>query len=203
MDTGAFHYRSWIETLPGYGIPFSPQDFVKIFGRKNEDFIPLLAGRDLSQALVAEIGERKEEAFRALVRAGVALLPGVAEWLERFSRWGLAQAVASSAPKENVDTLLEVAGIRTSFQVIVSADGLPGKPDPAIFLKAAAMLGIQPEDCLVLEDATAGVEAAGRARMGCIAVATTNPAEALQAADLVVERLSDLTPETFLEIATV
>jgi beta-phosphoglucomutase-like phosphatase (HAD superfamily) len=78
------------------------------------------------------------------------------------------------------------------FNSIVSGYDIPGKPDPAVFLKAARQLNIKPENCIVIEDAVAGVEGAKNAGMNCIAVTTTNKAEALSKADLVLDSLAEL-----------
>jgi len=82
--------------------------------------------------------------------------------------------------------------LRDYFDTLVSGVDLPGKPEPALFLKVATMIDVPPVHCVVMEDAVAGVEAAKQAGMACVAVTTTNPAEALRAADIVVERLDAL-----------
>ena len=197
FDTGEVHYQSWCETLPEYGIPFNRETFKRIFGMKNDEIVPRLAAGPLSPALVTEIGDRKEAVFREMIHGSVELLPGTRQWLERFNGWGLQQAVASSAPRANVDALLEETRIGSFFSAVISVDGLPGKPDPAIFLTAAASLGVHPEQCLVIEDAVAGIEAARRAGMRCIALTTSNPAGMLNKADLVLDRLEDFSPEMF------
>ena len=79
---------------------------------------------------------------------------------------------------------------------------MPGKPDPTLFLEVARRLGILPESCVVVEDAVAGVEAAKRAGMKCIAVTTTNEAKALSAADIVVDRLDALPTDAFRRLVT-
>jgi beta-phosphoglucomutase-like phosphatase (HAD superfamily) len=88
-------------------------------------------------------------------------------------------------------------GLRAYFEAIVSGFDLPGKPDPTLFPKVAHLIDVPPERCIVVEDAVAGVEAARRAGMKCIAVTTTNPAHALEAADIVVERLDALPTDAF------
>jgi beta-phosphoglucomutase-like phosphatase (HAD superfamily) len=108
--------------------------------------------------------------------------------------------VASSAPPANIDALVGELGLATNFDVIVSGSELPGKPEPQLFLKVAHLLDVPAERCVVVEDAVAGVEAARRAGMRCIAVTTTNPAQALQAADLVVDSLVDLEGDAFQEL---
>lgn len=197
VDTGEFHYRSWSQILPQYGIPFDRDRFQATFGMNNAGVIATLSGETPTQARVAEIGGRKEALFREIIRGQVQPLPGVLDWLERLQAWGFRQAMASSAPPANIDALVGELGLRPYFQAIISGAALPSKPDPTVFLQAAAAIDVAPEQCLVFEDAVAGVGAARRAGMRCIAVTTTNPAPALEDADLVVDRLDGLTQEAF------
>jgi HAD superfamily hydrolase (TIGR01509 family) len=197
VDTGEFHFQSWAEVLAAYDIPFSREFFGDTFGMNNKGILSLLLGEKLTPELLAEIGDRKEEQFRRAVRGRVRPLPGVLDWLERLQGAGFRQGLASSAPKANIDTLVDGLGIRGYFAAIESGVNLPGKPEPILFLKVAGLLGVSPERCVVVEDAVAGVEAARRAGMKCIAVTTTNPAEALAAADVIVGRLDALPMDTF------
>lgn len=100
--------------------------------------------------------------------------------------------MASSAPPENVEDLVDVLGIRDYFDALVTPGDLPGKPDPAVFLKASQQLNVPAMNCIVIEDSIPGVEAARSAGMHCIAVTTTNPPEALTRADIVVETMEQL-----------
>jgi len=125
----------------------------------------------------------------------------VADWLRRFDRLGLKQAIASSAPQENIDALLDELGVRRWFAAVVSGATLRGKPDPAVFLLAASLLQVEPGACLVIEDAVAGVEAAKRAGMRCLAVLTTNPPQKLARADGIVQDLAHFSEEALLALS--
>jgi beta-phosphoglucomutase family hydrolase len=197
VSTGEFHFQAWSKTLAEYDVPFTREEFRATFGMNNARILEVLLEGSPAPELVEEISERKEVLFRQSVKGQARLLPGVREWLDRCAAWGIKQAIASSAPPANIDVLVDELGIRTYFAAIVSGDELPGKPDPAVFLKAAQAIGVAPERCVVVEDAVAGVEAAGRGGMKCIAVTTTNPAEVLKAADIVVRSLDELAPEEF------
>jgi beta-phosphoglucomutase family hydrolase len=197
VDTGEFHYQSWAAILSDYGIEFSRGFFRETFGMNNRGILLLLLGEKLTPELLAEIGERKEQWFRDAVRGQARPLPGVLDWLQRLRETGFRQAVASSAPPANINTLMDELGLRDYFDVLISGVDMPGKPDPTLFLKVARLLEVLPEHCVVVEDAVAGVEAAKRAGMKCIALTTTNPAEALAAADVVVERLDALPADAF------
>jgi beta-phosphoglucomutase len=195
VDTGEFHYISWRDTLPAYGIPFSRDLFRKSFGMNNEGVLTFLMGHKPEPELLIEIDNLKESAFRLAIHGHAQLLPGVPEWLEFLQHAGVPMAVGSSAPIANVDALVDETGIRPYFKALISANGKPSKPDPWVFLHAAQQIGVPPEVCWVVEDAISGVEAAHRAMMRCIAVTTTNTADALCAAEIVVDRLDQLSPE--------
>ncbi len=197
VDTGEFHYQSWSTVLSDYGFPFSRGFFRDTFGMNNRGILSRLLGEKLTPELLAEIGERKEQLFRETVRGQARPLPGVLDWLQRLRDKGFRQGVASSAPQANIRTLVDGLGLGGYFDVLASGVDLPGKPDPALFFEVARLLHVRPERCIVVEDAVAGVEAAKRAGMMCVAVTTTNPAEALQAADVVVERLDALSAPAF------
>lgn len=203
VDTGEAHYQTWAKTLAEIGIPFSREQFRLSFGMNNAGLLTSLSGIDsrlgkpLTEDFITEISELKERLFRQEMRGKVQLFPGAREWLERLSQQGCRQAIASSAPQENVDALVDGLGIRAFFQALLSAGKMPGKPDPAVFLLAAEVLGAAPQRCVVVEDAVSGVEAARRAGMKCLAVTNTNPAEALAGADVIVNSLLELPEEAF------
>jgi beta-phosphoglucomutase len=145
-------------------------------------------------AEAAYVDRAKEECYREHIEHdGIAFLPGVAEWIQRFQAAGWKQAVASSAPPENVAAIAHALHLHDTFGALIcGADVERGKPDPDIFLAAAQRLNVEPHNCLVIEDAANGVEAAHRAGMKAIGVLNTQPQ--LQA-DLVIKSLQDLTWE--------
>ena len=200
LDTGEFHFQSWRSVLSAYGIPFSRKTFRDTFGMNNVGILSILLGDELTPELLADISQEKERRFREAVRGHAQPLPGVLDWLERLQAAGIRQGIASSAPQANIDTLVDEIGLRAYFDAIVSGVDLPGKPEPDLFLKAARLLDVSPARCVVVEDAVAGVEAAVRAGMKCIAVTTTNPADRLSAADIVVDRLDALPEDSFVSL---
>jgi HAD superfamily hydrolase (TIGR01509 family) len=191
VDTSQLHFETWERVLNQHGIPFDRQKFHLIYGLKNRDLLPLLASRPVEPDWIEWIANQKEMAFRQSL-SNLQPLPGVVDWLQRFKVWGWKQAVASSAPPENVEDLVDVLCIRDYFDALVTPGDLPGKPDPAVFLKASRQLEIPADDCIVIEDSIPGIEAAIAAGMRCIAVTTTNPPEALTRADIIVETMQQL-----------
>jgi HAD superfamily hydrolase (TIGR01509 family) len=195
VDTGEFHYQAWSETLKNNGIPLTRESFKVTFGMNNTGVLTTLLGSPPAPEFLARIEEEKERRFRESIRGRVQALPGVQLWLERFKAAAIPQAIASSAPQANIDAIVDELGFRSYFTALVSGGNMPGKPDPAVFLEAARLIDIPAERNVVIEDAVAGVEAARRAGMKCVAVTTTNPREALTSAHLVVDRLDDLSWE--------
>jgi len=191
-DTSQLHFKTWERVLIEQGISFDRQKFHMIYGLKNHDLLPLLAGKPLDPSWMDWISDQKELTYRQML-PGLLPLPGVKSWLLRFKSWGWKQAVASSAPPKNVEALVEILNIRDFFDALVTPGDLPGKPDPAVFLKASRQLDIPARSCIVIEDSIPGIKAARKAGMRIIAVTTTNPPEALTQADIVVETLDQLT----------
>ena len=202
VDTGDFHFQSWKETFQELDIPFDEGDFRKTFGMNNTGILEWILGRKPEPDEVTQISEKKESLFRELVKGRAEPLPGVRSWLKQFQTWGIKQAITSSAPPENIEVLVAELKIDGYFDAIVSGFDLPGKPNPDVFLKAADTLQVLPENCIVIEDAIAGVEGAKRAGMRCIAVTTTNPASVLEKADYVVEHLGKMSEEEFLSVGS-
>jgi HAD superfamily hydrolase (TIGR01509 family) len=168
--------------------------FKKGFGRKNEFIIPQILGWAEDEAEVRRLSLRKEALYRDIVREkGLEPLPGVTAWLERLAAVEVPCVIGSSTHRENIEVSLDVLGLRPFFREIVSAEDVShGKPDPEVFPKAAGKIRMPPERCVVFEDAHVGIEAAHRAGMRVIAVATTNRLEDLGKADVAVRRLDEL-----------
>jgi beta-phosphoglucomutase len=198
VDTAELHFRAWVELAAAIKKPFTRADFAATFGRRNPEIIRALFDKTADDRTVADLGERKEQIYRAATRReGVSLLPGVRELIDGIKALGWPQAVGSSAPRANLDLILTVTGTAADFAAVVaSEDTTRGKPDPQVFQVAAARLGVPPERCVVFEDAVAGVEAAKAAGMKCIAVRFVghHSADALRAAgaDRVVESLAEI-----------
>jgi beta-phosphoglucomutase len=201
VDTAELHFRAWLELAAAIDKPFTRADFAATFGRRNPEIIRALFDPHADERAVADLGERKEQIYRAAAtQAGIALLPGVRELLDGIKTLGWRQAVGSSAPRANLDLILAVTRTAADFTAVVSAeDTTRGKPDPQVFLVAAQKLGVPPERCVVFEDAVAGVEAAKAAGMKCVAVRFVghHSDEALRAAgaDRVVESLTTISAE--------
>jgi beta-phosphoglucomutase family hydrolase len=202
IDSGQLHAQSWRRLAAEIGKEITPDSFIRGFGMKSARIIADIHGWATEPGEIARLENRKEALYRKIVgQSEIAPLPGVVEWLERLRAAGVACAVASSTHRENIDAVLDRIGLKHAFAEIVSAEDVKhGKPNPEVFLKAAKRLGIRAERCVVFEDAHVGIQAAHAAGMKVVAVSSTHPAEKLQAADLVVRRLDEL---SIAQIATI
>ena len=142
-----------------------------------------------------ELGARKEELYRAGVRGRVPAKTGAVELVKYYHQGGYQLAIGSSTPRANIDLALGELGIADLFDVMVSSEDVSiGKPGPAVFLAAAERLEVSPADCLVIEDAPAGVQAGKAAGMAVVALAGSHAAAKLHQADRVISCLSELIP---------
>jgi HAD superfamily hydrolase (TIGR01509 family) len=132
----------------------------------------------------------KQANFRRRAIGHIQPLPGAVELIKSLYMRDIRQAIASSATPENIEVITRTLGIKTCFQAIAFGNEVPeGKPSPQIYLLAAKKISVKPANCIVFEDAIAGVAGAKSAGMKCIAVTNSHPEEKLKQADLVVETL--------------
>ena len=201
IDSEELHWICWRDTMAKEGIVITRQQFLASFGQRNDAIIPRWLGAAATPDRIERIENAKEELYRHLVRTkGVSPLPGVASWLQRLHSEGWLQAIASSAPRANIEAVLDALAAAHVFQAIVSAEDVHrGKPDPEVYLTAAARVGVSPGRCIVVEDAVAGVEGARNAGMRSIGV---SPDGKHLPADVLVRSLDRLDPGAFKTLLT-
>lgn len=196
IDSEEFHWIAWRNTMAREGIAITREQFLATFGQRNDSIIPRWLGAAATPERIERIANAKEELYRHLIRGnGISPLPGVAHWIHQLHQQGWLQAIASSAPRANIDAVLEALSATRIFQGIVSAEDVHrGKPDPEVYLTAASRVGASPRNCIVVEDAAAGIEGARRAGMRSIGV--SHDGNHLQA-DVVVHSLDQLDADAF------
>ena len=181
------HWRLWAER---HGLPVADvlADHHGVPTRQTmRRFLPDLSDDDLAREAFAK------ESVEADDLAGVAAFPGAAELLASLppDRW----TIVTSGTRRTATTRLEHLGLPTPRQLVTADDVANGKPDPEPYRTGAERLGIAPEDCLVFEDAPAGIAAGQAAGAKAIGLATSTGREALSAADAVADRLTDVQVE--------
>jgi beta-phosphoglucomutase len=193
IDSFEPHRRSWQAMAREHDVEMTDEQFAMTFGRTSRDIIHHFWGETITDEQIRQMDDRKEALFREILREQIPVMPGAIELIDDLAAHGFRMGVGSSGPPENVLLVVERLGLKQRLTGIVTGlDVTRGKPDPQVFLLAAKRMGLEPDRCSVVEDAVHGITAAKRAGMKAIALTGTAPREAFAAADLVVDRLSEL-----------
>lgn len=184
VDNMPLHRRVWAEWAAAKGYPVEEAKLREFDGRRAVEIIPMIFGPGLSEAFTQVLSDEREQAYRQTVETvELTPVPGVHEYLAALGALGVPRVLATSALMVNVELVLGRLGLADAFEAIVSAaDVSRGKPDPEIYLTAAARAGAAPEACLVVEDALPGVKAAKAAGAKCLGLTTSEGLIALRQA---------------------
>lgn len=193
VDSSLFHEQSWDVLAEEVGWTLPDGFFKKTFGMRNANIIPLFLESEADEQRIGFLSRRKEEIFRELAKGKITLLPGVQALVQELARDGVPMAVGSSTELENIRLVLETGQIAPHFSAIVSSEDVQnGKPAPDCFLKAAEKLGVVPVNCVVIEDAQVGIQAARAAGMAVLALTTTHPEDYLSGYSHLASNLSEI-----------
>ncbi|MFY1703082.1 MULTISPECIES: HAD family hydrolase [Micromonospora] len=169
VDSMPQHYAAWQQTLDEWGYALSEELFYAWAGRPNADIIAELNQRHGLTMPLAEVVARREALFHELLPTATGI-PGVLAHIDD-AHGRIPFAVVSGSTRPAVTASLDALGILDRFDVLVCAgDYTRAKPDPEPFLRAAELLGVPPQDCLVFEDADLGIAAAEAAGMAVVRV---------------------------------
>lgn len=194
IDSAEAHYHAWRTLGEEIGTPHTREFFASTFGMHNNQIMPRWLGPNLTDEESRRLAERKETLFLGVVEQHLKALPGAEHFVAAAREAGFLCAVGSSGPRRNVETALDLLGIRPLFHHLATGDDVrEGKPHPEVFLKAAAGLGLPPSRTVVIEDAPQGVQAGLAAGCGVIALITSRPAADLRGAHLTENNLAELT----------
>jgi beta-phosphoglucomutase len=174
VDSNPLHREAWTAFNRRHGLDTTAQMLERMYGRRNDQIVREFFGDSLSEKEVLAYGAAKEVLYRELAadRIESLLVPGLRAFLDLYR--GTPMAVGSNAEPENVDFILDRAGLRPYFRAVVDGHQVSHpKPHPEIYRRAAAMLETAPANCIVLEDSHSGVAAARAAGMRVIGIGTT------------------------------
>lgn len=178
LDTETPLFEAWQCTYEHFGLPpITMAEWAHALGRGDDDPELIDPAARIIEAVGGAVTAADVQAQRRRLRDDLLdeqpIQPGVLDLVAEAERHGMPVAIASSSPWEWVGGHLEARGLLDRFPVVVCAGaGLPGKPDPAVYLAACATLGIEPASAVALEDSPHGASAAKRAGMSCVAVPT-------------------------------
>jgi beta-phosphoglucomutase len=168
---------------------------------QNYQIIPMLLGRKATSEEVDRLSDWKEQRYRRIIAERLVPAEGVRTLLGDLKNEDFRLAVGSSAPRANLELVLDCTDLRDYFDAYVTGqDVTRGKPAPDTFLKAAEKLSIDANCCVVVEDAVQGVEAGRAAGMAVVAITTTRSRKDLAGADIIVDSLAQLRARQFIEL---
>jgi len=184
VDNKRFHREAWRRLAREEGFPLTDPEFWRqAIGRPVEEAVPRILGRPVPSAEAARLASRKTALYHELADGQAPPVPGVVEFVRVLAALGVPLALATSAVADSAARILEGIGLAAVFPVRVTGGQVQrGKPDPEVYLTAAARLGIPPAACIVFEDAVVGVEAACRAGMAVVGLTTAHTASELREA---------------------
>lgn len=202
VDNNLYHKRAWNEYARKFNISLTEDEFKKhVAGRTNKDILSFFLGRELSDDEVNKYGGEKEELYRELYKPEMKLPEGLLHFLESLKSNGISIALATSAPRENIDFVFDNLHIGHFFDAVVDESQVSrGKPDPEVYLKAAGLLKLSPGQCVVIEDSIPGIMAGAAAGMAVVAITTTHSRDELKHADLVIDTFKELDIEKLIPI---
>lgn len=207
IDSHDQHERSWFQLADKLGLALTKEQFKESFGMRNEMCIPDVFGWTTREEKerIAELGDQKEELYRTLLASGgLSPLPGVVALVSGLAAAEIPISLGSSTSRKNIEVCFATTGLTGFFgeNYTGAEDVKRGKPAPDVFLEAARKINRTPENCVVIEDAHVGLEAALAAGMKAIAVTTTHPRKSFSnsGASLIVDSLEEVTPATIEQL---
>jgi len=200
IDSNPFHKIAIRRFCLKHGYALSEQQLKeKVYGRTNRDWLKNLFG-SLPEEQLQAYADEKEELFREIYRNDIVPLKGLRNFLELLDHYRIPKAIATSAPHANVDFTLSKTGLQKYFPLILDDTFVTqGKPDPEIYIKTAAALGLPNGQCIVIEDSVSGVEAGKRAGSKVVGITTTHTAEELAHTDYIISDFEGLDPRALIE----
>lgn len=195
MDSNPTHKIALKQFCKEHGYDLSDSDLrEKIYGRTNRDWLLNLFG-NLDDETIRKYADEKEALFRSLYN-DIKPVAGLIAFLNKLDTLNISRAIATSAPRANVDFTLQKTNTGKYFNTILDDSFVTeGKPNPQIYLKSAQALGFDPSNCIVLEDSLSGVKAGKRAGCKVIGITTTHTRAELNETDFVIDDFESLDPK--------
>ena len=204
IDNMMVHHRIWQIFLKEMGLEMTLEEVQEQIHGVNVEIMERLFGDRYTPEERIRLSDQKEATYRRLYASEIELLDGLPAFLREIHAAGIPMGIGTAAPKENVDFVLDALDLRRFFKVALhSGDVQQGKPHPEIFLKVAAGLDLDPQDCVVFEDSPTGAKAALNAGSQVVVVTTTHNREEFDLTDKVLRYIKDFTEIELNDLNTI
>ncbi len=193
VDTAKYHFIAWRDLAARLGFEFTEKDNERLKGvsrMASLDILLEIGGKNFDDATKLALATEKNENYLQYINRMTPdeILPGAAQFITEIKAAGIKVALGSAS--KNAMLILDRLNLTPLFDAIIDGNMVAAaKPDPEVFLKGASALGVKPEECVVFEDAEAGVEAAIAGGMRCVGIGSP---DILKKADLVVDGLHQM-----------
>ena len=194
-DNCRYHVLAWRVFSERHGFALTDEQVLEWMGAANRVYMERLLGRPVAEDELTALEDEKESIYRELYAPHLRIPEGLRAFLDRAHAADIPCGVATGAPQQNIDFILDGLDLRRDFRCIVDPTQYShSKPAPDCYLRAAALLGVVPAGCTVFEDAVAGIQSAHAAGMRVVAITTTNPRATLQSAgaDCIIDSFTEL-----------
>ena len=187
VDNLPYHVEAWLLFCERNDIPLTKEVFYQeLNGMNSKDTFEWFYQKEMTRAEVEVLEEEKELLYRAVYAAHRKPAAGLLTFLNDLRSRGIKTALATSAGPGNIDFIVDGLGIRDQFDAIIGgAEVTKGKPDPEIYSKAAALVGVAPEDCWVIEDSLQGIASGLAAGARVVGITTSHTAQELAHTQLI------------------
>ncbi len=199
IDNLPYHVDAWLLYCERHGIHLTREIFYKdLNGLNSKDTFEWLLKREITREEIIEMEEEKEEIYRGFYKPFLSPAPGLMDFLALLKANGIKTALGTSAGPGNIDFILDGLGIRAEFDAVIGgAEVTKGKPDPEIYLRAAGLVHVSPEDCWVIEDSLQGIEAGLSAGMKVVGMTTSHSPDELSHTHITSPDFVDLFQKMF------
>lgn len=200
--TNPFHALAFQAFFDKYNIPYTEKEFEDhMYGKHNSHIMTYFFKRPIHGAELVALEEEKEGLFRKIYADHVETIPHYIPFLNGLKEAGFATAIATSAPRANMDLIVDVLGIRTMMQSILASEDVKlHKPHPEVYLQSSTTIGVPPENCLVFEDSFSGITAGLNAGMKVVGVLSTHAKADLPPCSFYINDYSEINAAKVMEL---
>ena len=196
-----YHYEAWMQFCKKHDRMISREKFLGYFGGSSQEILEGVFEGQMTTEEIAAFADEKEAMYREIYRPHLKILNGLPEFLRNLNSNNIPAAIATSAPLANAEFVIREGGLTGLFSTIVHDAMIKNlKPHPDIYFKASELLGYAPSQCIVFEDSYRGIEAAQKAGMRVVGVATTNSPDKISYTDYVIKDFSEINIDKIYEL---